>query len=62
MDYDYDGGVQINYVTIGKDTYLLEVAESLSGSVPCEYERRSSKKVDLVGLECSYFQCCVCKM
>lgn len=39
------GDPSINYVTIGKDTYLLEVAESLSGSVPCEYECRSSKKV-----------------
>ncbi|KAL7586811.1 hypothetical protein Lser_V15G41433 [Lactuca serriola] len=38
------GDSSINYVTVGKDTYLLEVAESLSGSVPCEYERRSSKK------------------
>lgn len=34
----------INYVTVGKDSYLLEVADSLSASVPCDYERRSSKK------------------
>ncbi|KAL4572174.1 hypothetical protein LXL04_018943 [Taraxacum kok-saghyz] len=34
----------INYVTVGKDMYLLEVSESLSASVPCDYERRSSKK------------------
>ncbi|XAR61404.1 hypothetical protein NMG60_11035096 [Bertholletia excelsa] len=34
----------INYVTVGKDTYLLEVPESLSSSVPKDYELRSSKK------------------
>ncbi|KAL4566954.1 hypothetical protein LXL04_022524 [Taraxacum kok-saghyz] len=34
----------MNYVTVGKDMYLLEVSESLSASVPCDYERRSSKK------------------
>ncbi|KAL3849679.1 hypothetical protein ACJIZ3_011561 [Penstemon smallii] len=34
----------ISYVTIGKDTYLLEVPESLSQSIPKEYELRSSKK------------------
>uniref|UniRef100_A0A803M7J7 DNA mismatch repair protein n=1 Tax=Chenopodium quinoa TaxID=63459 RepID=A0A803M7J7_CHEQI len=34
----------ITYVTIGKDIYLLEVPERLSGSVPKDYELRSSKK------------------
>ncbi|XP_057474469.1 DNA mismatch repair protein MSH6-like [Actinidia eriantha] len=38
------GDATINYVTIGKDAYLLEVPESLSGSVPQNYELRSSKK------------------
>ncbi|CAL5437422.1 unnamed protein product [Camellia sinensis] len=38
------GDLSINYVTIGKDAYLLEVPESLSGSVPRNYELRSSKK------------------
>lgn len=36
---------QISYVTIGKDAYLLEVPESLSGSIPRDYELQSSKKV-----------------
>ncbi|GAB2298057.1 hypothetical protein Dimus_032132 [Dionaea muscipula] len=34
----------IKYVTVGKDSYLLEVPESLRGSVPRDYELRSSKK------------------
>ncbi|GAA0138288.1 DNA metabolism protein [Lithospermum erythrorhizon] len=38
------GDPSINYVTIGKDTYLLEVPESLCESVPREYELCSSKK------------------
>nr|XP_011465355.1 PREDICTED: DNA mismatch repair protein MSH6 [Fragaria vesca subsp. vesca] len=38
------GDKSITYVTIGKDTYLLEVPESLGGSVPQDYELRSSKK------------------
>ncbi|PSS14723.1 DNA mismatch repair protein [Actinidia chinensis var. chinensis] len=38
------GDASINYVTIGKDAYLLEVPESLSGIVPQNYELRSSKK------------------
>lgn len=37
--------LQINYVTIGKDSYLLEVPESLCKSIPREYELQSSKKV-----------------
>jgi len=40
--------IQINYVTVGKDEYLLEVPESLSGSVPHDYELCSSKKVKVV--------------
>lgn len=39
---------QINYVTVGKDEYLLEIPESLSGSVPHDYELCSSKKVKIV--------------
>lgn len=38
------GDSSINYVTIGKDAYLLEVPESLSTSVPQDYELQSSKK------------------
>lgn len=38
------GDSSICYVTIGKDAYLLEVPESLSQSIPKEYELRSSKK------------------
>ncbi|XP_021770096.1 DNA mismatch repair protein MSH6-like isoform X2 [Chenopodium quinoa] len=38
------GITSITYVTIGKDIYLLEVPERLSGSVPRDYELRSSKK------------------
>lgn len=34
----------IAFVTVGKDTYLLEVPESLHGSIPKDYELRSSKK------------------
>ncbi|KAG0462513.1 hypothetical protein HPP92_020989 [Vanilla planifolia] len=34
----------INYVTVGKDNYLLEVPESLMSSIPRDYELRSSKK------------------
>ncbi|MBA0674785.1 hypothetical protein Goari_016362, partial [Gossypium aridum] len=38
------GDSSITYVTIGKDSYLLEVPESLRGSVPRDYELCSSKK------------------
>ncbi|KAE8662403.1 DNA mismatch repair protein MSH6 [Hibiscus syriacus] len=38
------GDSSITYVTVGKDAYLLEVPESLRGSVPRDYELRSSKK------------------
>ncbi|EOA19802.1 hypothetical protein CARUB_v10000048mg [Capsella rubella] len=38
------GDASINYVTVGKDEYLLEVPEILSGSVPHDYELCSSKK------------------
>lgn len=38
------GDTSITYVTIGKELYLLEVPESLRGSVPRDYELRSSKK------------------
>lgn len=34
----------INYVSVGKDCYLLEVPECLSGKVPKDYELKSSKK------------------
>ncbi|KAK3133294.1 hypothetical protein QOZ80_6AG0534770 [Eleusine coracana subsp. coracana] len=33
-----------NYVNIGKDMYLIEVPESLGGSVPKDYELQSTKK------------------
>ncbi|TYI19204.1 hypothetical protein ES332_A07G148900v1 [Gossypium tomentosum] len=38
------GDSSITYVTIGKDSYLLEVPESLRGSVARDYELCSSKK------------------
>ncbi|KAF8387740.1 hypothetical protein HHK36_026394 [Tetracentron sinense] len=38
------GDTSINYVTIGKELYLLEVPESLQGIIPQDYELRSSKK------------------
>ncbi|KAL5560992.1 hypothetical protein UlMin_030739 [Ulmus minor] len=38
------GDTTIDYVTVGKDSYLLEVPESLRGCVPRDYELRSSKK------------------
>ncbi|KAF9607275.1 hypothetical protein IFM89_033482 [Coptis chinensis] len=38
------GDASINYVTVGKESYLLEVPESLRGSIPRDYELRSSKK------------------
>ncbi|XP_024965615.1 DNA mismatch repair protein MSH6 isoform X2 [Cynara cardunculus var. scolymus] len=38
------GDPSINYVTVGKVSYLLEVPESLCGNVPCDYELQSSKK------------------
>ncbi|XP_062143527.1 DNA mismatch repair protein MSH6 [Alnus glutinosa] len=38
------GDASITYVTVGKEAYLLEVPESLRGSIPRDYELRSSKK------------------
>lgn len=38
------GNSSINYVTVGKDTYLLEVPENLISAIPQNYELRSSKK------------------
>lgn len=38
------GESSITYVNIGKESYLLEVPESLRGKVPADYELRSSKK------------------
>lgn len=38
------GDASINYVSVGKDNYLLEVPDCLSGKVPRDYELRSSKK------------------
>ncbi|XP_074267916.1 DNA mismatch repair protein MSH6 isoform X2 [Silene latifolia] len=38
------GDKSIKYVIVGKDKYLLEMSESLSRSVPRDYELRSSKK------------------
>ncbi|XP_054801883.1 DNA mismatch repair protein MSH6 isoform X2 [Prosopis cineraria] len=34
----------ITYVSVGKEAYLLEVPESLSGNIPQDYEMRSSRK------------------
>lgn len=38
------GDSSITYVTIGKESYLLEVPDDLSATVPREYELQSSKK------------------
>ncbi|GJR83688.1 DNA mismatch repair protein MSH6 [Tanacetum coccineum] len=38
------GDSSVNYVSIGKDSYLLEVPESLCGNLPSDYELQSSKK------------------
>ncbi|XP_050237496.1 DNA mismatch repair protein MSH6 [Mercurialis annua] len=38
------GDKSITYVSVGKEAYLLEVPEHLRGSVPRDYELRSSKK------------------
>ncbi|CAK9152913.1 unnamed protein product [Ilex paraguariensis] len=38
------GDASINYVTVGKDAYLLEVPEHLCRNIPRNYELRSSKK------------------
>ncbi|ONH94119.1 hypothetical protein PRUPE_8G271300 [Prunus persica] len=38
------GNKSITYATVGKDSYLLEVPESLRGSIPRDYELCSSKK------------------
>lgn len=37
--------LQISYITVGKEAYLLEVPESLCGNIPLDYELRSSRKV-----------------
>lgn len=37
--------VQVDYVNVGKDVYLIEVPESLKGFVPGNYELQSTKKV-----------------
>lgn len=53
--------LQITYVTVGKEVYLLEVPESLQGSVPRDYELRSSRKVRITReaethfLNCKHF-------
>lgn len=41
----YSTTIQVNYVNVGKDMYLIEVPESLGGSVPRNYELQSTKKV-----------------
>lgn len=41
----------MTYVTVGKDSYLLEVPDSLKGRVPKDYELRSSKKVKKLSSE-----------
>ncbi|XP_047048385.1 DNA mismatch repair protein MSH6 [Lolium rigidum] len=38
------GDSSVDYVNVGKDTYLIEVSESLKGSVPSNYEMQSTKK------------------
>ncbi|XP_020234813.1 DNA mismatch repair protein MSH6 [Cajanus cajan] len=38
------GDTSITYVSVGKDSYLLEVPENLSRNIPRDYELRSSRK------------------
>ncbi|KAF7804917.1 DNA mismatch repair protein MSH6 [Senna tora] len=38
------GDKSINYVTVGKEVYLLEVPESSRANIPRDYELRSSRK------------------
>uniref|UniRef100_A0A7N0UGB3 DNA mismatch repair protein n=1 Tax=Kalanchoe fedtschenkoi TaxID=63787 RepID=A0A7N0UGB3_KALFE len=38
------GDPSIDYVTVGKDIYLLEVPEDMSSGIPKDFEIRSSKK------------------
>ncbi|XP_062083571.1 DNA mismatch repair protein MSH6 [Humulus lupulus] len=38
------GDTSITFVTVGKESYLLELPESLRGCLPRDYELRSSKK------------------
>jgi DNA mismatch repair protein MSH6 len=45
--------VQVDYVNVGKDTYLIEVSESLKGSVPSNYEMQSTKKVRSHDFSCT---------
>ncbi|GKB22379.1 DNA mismatch repair protein MSH6 [Tanacetum coccineum] len=40
------GDSSVNYVSIGKDSYLLKVPESLCESLPSDYELQSSKKLN----------------
>ncbi|KAM2316375.1 hypothetical protein ACFX1S_000225 [Malus domestica] len=45
VNIEYDSACEkITYVTIGKDSYLLEMPESLCSCIPPDYELRSSKK------------------
>jgi hypothetical protein len=48
--------VQVDYVNVGKDTYLIEVSESLKRSVPSNYEMQSTKKVTRRDFSCIWIQ------
>lgn len=44
MQRKYFGSDMINYVTVGKEHYQIEIPESLLAKVPQDYEARSSRK------------------
>lgn len=44
MQRKFFGSDMINYVTVGKEQYQIEIPESMLAKVPQEYEARSSRK------------------
>ncbi|KAM2142926.1 hypothetical protein ACFX1Q_009003 [Malus domestica] len=45
VDIEYDSACEkITYVTVGKDSYLLEMPESLCSNIPSDYELHLPKK------------------
>ncbi|RXH84444.1 hypothetical protein DVH24_027343 [Malus domestica] len=46
VDIEYDSACEkITYVTVGKDSYLLEMPESLCSNIPSDYELHLPKKL-----------------
>lgn len=40
--------LQVNYVTVGKEQYQMEIPEQFHAKVPSSYEVKSSRKVCLL--------------